>query len=48
MIYHIDEKANNQGSRGYPGKAGWPSDHYMVSVLQADGNYDIEKGNNLG
>jgi len=44
----VDTNANNQGNRGYPGKAGWPVDHYMVSVLQADGAYDIEKGNNVG
>lgn len=33
---------------GYPGKAGWPADHYRVAVQQADGNYDIEKGVNIG
>lgn len=48
VIYHVDEAADRQKTRGYPGKAGWPRDHYMVSVLQADGNYDIEKGTNLG
>jgi len=40
--------AKGMTRRGYPGKRGWPADHYMVSVLQADGNYDLEKGVNLG
>lgn len=48
VIYHIDEKAPKQTARSYPGKPGWPKDHYMVSVEQADGNYDIEKGVNPG
>ena len=48
VIYHVDETKVKQTTRGYPGKAGWPADHYMVSVLQADGLYDIEKGVNLG
>jgi M6 family metalloprotease-like protein len=48
VIYHVDETKVKQSTRGYPGKAGWPADHYMVSVLQADGLYDIEKGKNLG
>jgi hypothetical protein len=37
-----------QTKRGYPGHPNWPADHYRVAVLQADGNYDIEKGVNLG
>lgn len=37
-----------QSRRGYPGHPRWPKHHYRVAVLQADGNYDIEKGVNLG
>jgi hypothetical protein len=48
LIYHIDESAAQQTTRGYPGKKGWPAEHYMVSIVQADGNYDIEKGVNPG
>jgi M6 family metalloprotease-like protein len=48
VIYHVDENEFKQTKRGYPGKSGWPADHYMVSVIQADGLYDIEKGNNVG
>lgn len=48
VIYHVDETRVKQTTRGYPGKAGWPADHYMVSVIQADGLYDLEKGNNVG
>ena len=54
VIYHIDETANN--NRGYPGQPigssgqSWPQsgDHYRVAVLQRDGLYDLEKGENNG
>lgn len=50
VIYHIDEKADGQKRRGYPGQRGWPDNgnHYQVSVLQADGEYHLEKGVNRG
>ncbi len=46
-IFHIDENANN--IRGFP-QAGWPGNgnHYKVALLQADGNYNMERGNNRG
>jgi hypothetical protein len=37
-----------QTQRGYPGHPNWPTQHYRVAVLQADGRYDIEKGENQG
>jgi immune inhibitor A len=48
VIWHIDEAAPLQTRRGWPTKAGWPADHFRVAVLSPDGNYDLEKGNNLG
>lgn len=48
VIYHIDELAPRQTARGYPGGPGWPTDHYQVAVVQADGNFDLEKGENEG
>jgi hypothetical protein len=48
VIYHVDDMSIDQSTRGYPGHPNWPLEHYMVSVLQADGKYDIEKGVNHG
>lgn len=48
VIYHYDGAKIDQSTRGYPGHANWPADHYMLSVLQADGLYEIEKGLNSG
>lgn len=50
VIYHVDETTYDDANRGYPGQSGWPQNgnHYKVAVLQADGQYDLEKGNNNG
>ena len=49
-IWHIDENALNV--EGYPGQDGipWPlnNKHYKVSLLQADGGYDLENQRNNG
>jgi len=48
-IWHIDEKAPLH-TQGYPGESGWPANgnHYKVALMQADGNYDLEKSSNFG
>jgi hypothetical protein len=47
-MYKIDENAEPQFTRGYPGHPNWPAEHLQVSVLQADGKYDLEQGNDVG
>jgi M6 family metalloprotease-like protein len=51
-IWHVDENAESPYkmnlNEGFPGQAGWPHNgkHYRVALLQADGNYNLEKGHN--
>ncbi len=47
-IFHIEENGNN--ILGHPDQTGWPSNgnHYKVALLQADGNYGLEKSWNRG
>ena len=49
VAYHIDDSAG-YNTQGYPGQSGWPGNgnHYRVAILQADGDYDLERGNNRG
>lgn len=44
-IWHIDENVGDNKSEGYPGQPGWPGNgnHFKVALLQADGNYDLER-----
>lgn len=55
-IWHVDESKGSftyndpNSDEGYPGQSGWPANgrHYRVSLLQADGDFDLENGNNRG
>ena len=49
LIYHIDEQVwQGQARPGWPDLPDYPHSHYSVALLQADGNYDLEKGWNSG
>lgn len=52
LVWHIDEnvKGEWQQRRGYPRVFGWPGNgrHYQMAVLQADGEYELERGRNYG
>ena len=49
-IWHVDEAKCCNTDQGYPGQPGWPGNnqHYRIALLQADGDYDLEEGNNRG
>ncbi len=49
-IWHIDENKTDNDDEGFPGQMGWPgnNNHYQIALLQADGDFDLEKGNNRG
>jgi len=32
LIYHVDENADGMKRRGFPGKPGWPADHYSIAL----------------
>lgn len=48
LVYHVDEEMMYQDRPGWPESPFWPNDHYLVALLQADGNYDLEQGRNNG
>ena len=50
VVWHIDENKSDNTEEGYPGQVGWPGNdnHYEVALLQADGLYNLEHGNNRG
>ena len=49
-IWHIDENKKHNRQPGHPDQAGWPENnaHYMVALLQADGQFDLEQGRGYG
>ena len=47
-VWHIDDAMPENDRPGYPSHPGYPADHYKVGLIQADGNWDLERGNNRG
>lgn len=46
-IFHIDESRGYHDT-SYPPNTDWPDNHYQVALKQADGFYDLERGNDRG
>jgi M6 family metalloprotease-like protein len=44
-VWHIDETKSDNRAEGYPAQPNWPVNHYKISLLQADGRYDLERNN---
>ncbi len=49
-VWHIDETKRFNNEEGYPGQRGWPTNarHYKIALLQADGEYHLERRRNEG
>lgn len=49
-VWHIDDAKCCNTDQGYPGQPGWPQNnqHYRVALLQADGNYELERNYHRG
>jgi M6 family metalloprotease-like protein len=56
LVWHVDETKGSLGANdpntdeGYPAQAGWPGNgnHYRIALLQADGNYNMERDQGRG
>ncbi len=46
LVYHVDEGMNSDNFAWLPGES--CENHYLVSLMQADGKWDLEKCKNLG
>ena len=46
LIFHVDPSLATNRNEGYPGCSGcgWPGNHYKVRVIQADGQFELERG----
>ncbi|MCC6234387.1 MAG: M6 family metalloprotease domain-containing protein [Verrucomicrobiales bacterium] len=49
-VYHVDEAAPTYTSEGFPTQSGWPANgrHYRIAMVQADGQYEMERGLDRG
>ena len=48
LVYHVDEKMTSDNFAWIPGENSNQQKHYLVSLVQADGKFDLENCKNLG
>lgn len=48
LIYHVDDSMSSNNYAWYPEKGSISKNHYLISVVQADNKWDLEKNKNIG
>jgi M6 family metalloprotease-like protein len=48
LLWHVDPGLEDNSEVGYPGDGQWPTKHYKVRIIPADGKFDLERNVNAG